>query len=254
MRILIIIVICVMLFFILRYQFRQNPKSFTRHFFFAVIGLFTLLLFALAITGRLHWLFALLAGLLPWLRRLLPLLRFAPIVQLARRYLSSGGMRSMGAKPKPGQTSSVHSLFLSMILNHDNGEISGEVLRGQYSGCALRELTVQQLQNLMTECQSDQDSYALLCSYLNYRFGSDWQAQFDGSEQADAEADMTSDQPMSYDEALDILGLQAPISKQQIIKAHRSMMQKFHPDRGGSNYLAAKINEAKEYLLKHLQD
>jgi len=254
LRILIIVVICVMLFFILRYQFRQNPKSFTRHFFFALIGLFTLLLFALAITGRLHWLFALLAGLLPWMRRLLPLLRFVPLAQLARRYLNVGGMRSMGSKPKGGQTSNVHSLFLSMTLNHDNGEISGEVLKGQFIGCPLRELTVQQLQNLLKECQADRDSYALLCSYLNYRFGSDWQTQFDGSEQATGEADDTSDQAMNYEEALDILGLQEPVSKADIIKAHRSMMQKFHPDRGGSNYLAAKINEAKEYLLKHFQD
>ena len=59
---------------------------------------------------------------------------------------------------------------------------------------------------------------------------------------------------MNHEEALDILGLHTPINRDDIVKAHRSMMQKFHPDRGGSNYLAAKINEAKVYLLRYLED
>jgi len=251
LRILIIIAACVMLYFILRHLFRQNPKAFTRHFFFALIGLFTLLLFALAITGRLHWLFALFAGLLPWVRRLLPLLRLTPLVRMAR---NASGMSFMGSPPKAGQSSSVHSLFFSMMLNHDSGEISGDVLKGQFISCQLRELTKSQLQQLLAECQVDRDSYALFCSYLNYRFGSDWQAEFDTHEQAGEANGAASDQAISYEEALNILGLKSPVSKEDIIKAHRSMMQKFHPDRGGSNYLAAKINEAKDYLLSQLED
>jgi len=251
LRILIIIAACVMLYFILRYLFRQNPKTFTRHFFFALIGLFTLLLFALAITGRLHWLFALLAGLLPWVRRLLPLLRLAPLVRMAR---NAGGMSFMGSQPKAGQSSNVHSLFFNMTLNHDSGEISGEVIIGEFVGQSLRQLSSRQLKRLLTECQADKDSHALLCSYLNYRFDSDWQAEFDTHEQPGEAGGAASGQAMTYEEALDILGLKNPVSKEDIIKAHRSMMQKFHPDRGGSNYLAAKINEAKDYLLHQLED
>ncbi len=251
MRILIIIAACVMLYFILRHLFRQNPKAFTRKFFFALMGLFILLIFVLAITGRLHWLFALLAGLLPWGRRLLPLLRLAPLVRMAR---NAGGMSFMGVQPKAGQSSSVHSLFFKMMLNHDDGEINGDVIKGEFIGYSLRQLSSRQLKRLLTECQEDKDSYALLCSYLNYRFGSDWQTEFDVHEQADEAGEQASDQAMSYEEALDILGLKNPVNKEDIIKAHRSMMQKFHPDRGGSNYLAAKINEAKDYLLHQLEN
>lgn len=252
MSILIIIVACVMLYFILRHLFRENPQTFTRHFFFALIGIFTLLLFTLAVTGRLHWLFVLLAGLLPWLRRLLPLLRLAPLLRVF------GGMTSMDARASAGRSSNVHSQFFSMMLNHDSGEISGEVLQGEFIGRFLRQLSNHQLKRLLHECQANRDSYALLCSYLNYRLGGNWQSQFGMDEQTgegeQKNDDPASEQAMNYEEALDILGLHDPVNKKDIVKAHRSMMQKFHPDRGGSNYLATKINEAKVYLLRYLED
>ncbi len=54
---------------------------------------------------------------------------------------------------------------------------------------------------------------------------------------------------MSQKQACEILGIQTDASKEEIIKAHKRMMQKVHPDRGGSDYLAAQINQAKDTLL-----
>ncbi|MFT7129824.1 MAG: curved DNA-binding protein CbpA, partial [Gammaproteobacteria bacterium] len=57
---------------------------------------------------------------------------------------------------------------------------------------------------------------------------------------------------LEIDEAYAILGLQTGASKEEVVKAHRSMIQKVHPDRGGSDYLAAQINEAKDRIINYL--
>ncbi|WP_438952419.1 molecular chaperone DnaJ [Porticoccus sp.] len=55
---------------------------------------------------------------------------------------------------------------------------------------------------------------------------------------------------LSQQEAFQLLGLQPGASREAIIDAHKRLIQKLHPDRGGNDYLAAKLNAARDLLLK----
>lgn len=68
----------------------------------------------------------------------------------------------------------------------------------------------------------------------------------DQAENSAAEVNLSQ---MSREEALAILGLDEGASDEQIIQAHRSLIQKLHPDRGGNDFLAAQLNAAKDLLL-----
>lgn len=212
-----------------------------------IIGLITLLvagLLFLAATHRLYLLGVLLAALLPWARRLLPLLiRFLPSL-LSRR--QSG--KATGGK---GQTSRVQSALLDMELEHDSGVMHGTVLAGPFEGKTLADLEEGEFITLLDYCrQNDADSARLLETYLDKRFGERWRQDDSGARQDDAQPPPGNDSGAMTDaEAHDILGLEPGADRDAIIKAHRRLMQKAHPDRGGSDWLAARINAARSHLL-----
>jgi len=133
-----------------------------------------------------------------------------------------------------------------MTLAHDSGDIDGEVLEGQFKGRALKQLSLEELLQLLRECQDDEESVALLQAYLDRVYADTWRQQAGAQGQQQTSSGSGE---VSREEALQILGLSSGASEKEIIEAHRRLMQKLHPDRGGSAYLAAKINLAKDTLL-----
>jgi hypothetical protein len=147
----------------------------------------------------------------------------------------------------PGQTSQVRTGALEMELDHDSGRMDGRCLKGSFAGRALSSLSQSELMRLLAELRaSDSESALLLEAYLDH-FWPDWR----DAEEADKAADRRGrgGSRMSREEALEMLGLEPGASEDDIRAAHRKLMKKVHPDQGGSDYLAARINEAKDVLL-----
>ena len=201
-----------------------------------------LIVAVLVAMGRLpvQFILAPLGGLGAFLIRFLPtLMRLLPFWQMVMT-------RRAASQPKrSGQTSTIRTEFLEMVLDHDSGEMSGTVLTGQHKGQHLNDMTLEALLGLLLECQADSDSQQVLEAYLD-RHQESWREQASASSRvpsSDTEA------PMSRQLALEILGLTDTASEADILHAHREMMRRLHPDRGGSDYLAKKINAAKDYLI-----
>jgi DnaJ-domain-containing protein 1 len=164
----------------------------------------------------------------------------------ASGFINIGGMFGGGAKRSTGQSSRVRSQFLDMNLDHDSGELTGQVVAGPDAGRSLGEFELPQLTAMMAGF--DAESVSLLESYLDRRFPA-WRQDAQGNT-ARGEGRATSSGKMTNEEAYQILGLQPGASRDEIGRAHRALMKKLHPDQGGSTYLAARVNEAKDTLLR----
>ena len=240
-RLLLLLGLAAGLFFFFHWLFRQPPR--VRWQLIAV--LLALGLLVLVLTGRVHWLAAVFAALLPFVRALLRLLGGIPF-PLLKRVLTGMGAAKSRPEPSSGQTSTVQSKYIRMTLNHDSGDINGEVLAGQFKGSTLDKLNLEALLQLLRECQDDEESVALLQAYLDRVYADTWQQQAGAQGQQQAASEPGE---MSREEALQVLGLSSDAGEAEIVDAHRRLMQKLHPDRGGSAYLAARINLAKATLL-----
>lgn len=147
----------------------------------------------------------------------------------------------------PGQRSKVATGILSMELDHDTGQMDGDVLAGEFKGRKVASLSSTELQSLYMFCgKAGDQSLALLEAWLDRNrtgWREQWQQPSNGSRPRHSGA-------MSKEEALSVLGLKPGASEAEIRAAHKRLMKEFHPDRGGSDYLAAKINQAKDVLLQ----
>ncbi len=205
-----------------------------------------LVVLVLTVSGRLGWLLPILGGLVAMLARVFPhLIRLAPVLQrLWTQY------RASKPQTRTQNVSAVETEFIRMTLDHELGEISGEVLKGRFAGSTFNELNLRSLLQLREEVMGlDNDSVALIESYLDRIYPNDWQKARTSQEEQKRERTRRGEENMRREEALEILGLPAGSSSSDIIAAHRKLIQKIHPDRGGSGYLAAKINRARDVLL-----
>jgi DnaJ domain len=154
-----------------------------------------------------------------------------------------GGLNS---KRSPGQASRVRSQFLEMSLDHDSGELNGRIVAGPFAGRSLDEFDLPRLAAMIPGF--DSESVSLLESYLDRRFPA-WRQDAEGNT-ARGGGRPASNGKMTEEEAYQILGLQPGAGRDDIGRAHRALMKKLHPDQGGSTYLAARVNEAKDTLLR----
>jgi hypothetical protein len=195
------------------------------------IGGILLGFFALFLFFRRAWFFAVPVAIMAW-----ALLRKQPA--------------GAGAQREGGRGSTVRSAMLEMILDHDTGIIIGRVLAGHFEGRDLDGLSEAEQAALWEELAQDRDSRDLFEAYLDGRRPG-WRDEFE-ADMATGERGATQAGPMTEQEAYQVLGLAPGASDSEIVAAHRRLMVRLHPDKGGSTFLAAKINAAKSVLLdKH---
>ncbi|MEE1656320.1 DnaJ domain-containing protein [Microvirga sp. CF3062] len=151
-------------------------------------------------------------------------------------------------QPQPGRFSRIRSAMIEMEIDHGTGAVEGSVLVGAFAGRRLSSLDPASLRRLYDECCAhDPQGVPLLEAYLDRRF-TGWRENAQGDRDTRTRTHAQSG-VMTKEEAYQILGLQPGASLDEIRKAHRTLMKRLHPDHGGTAYLAARVNEAREVLL-----
>lgn len=201
------------------------------------LGFALLLAFGLwlVLTGKLAGLIAVAAGASPWIFRAM---RLHALWRTFRGLFN----RASGGRPAADGASEVVTRFLRMELEHDSGRLDGEVLEGRFRGRWLSGLTRTEAVALWHEIQADGESVRVLEAWLE-RAWPGWREQ----EQPQSPPPRSG---MSVEEARQVLGVSASASADDIRAAHRKLMLANHPDHGGSTWIAARINQAKDVLLK----
>ena len=193
----------------------------------AFLGIGILMALYFAVTGKI--------GL-----AILPLaLTFLPVLFSSFR---NSAIPSGDGSSSSGQSSQVETEYLKMELDHDSGRIDGVILKGLHANKNLQDLSFSELRDLHEKYKLDDiQSARLVESFMDREFGAEWQAEEPSFNEQSTK--------MTEAEAYAVLGLEPGSSKMDIREAHHKLLLKIHPDHGGSDYLATKINQAKELLL-----
>ncbi|MFL1460678.1 hypothetical protein ACI6QG_00570 [Roseococcus sp. DSY-14] len=169
------------------------------------------------------------------------LLMFGPALwQAARGWWA----RRRFARPAEGggEASGVETALLEMRLDLETGAMTGRVRAGRLAGRELSALSLPELRALLEDAaRDDPESVPLLEAWLD-RAHPDWRVEGPAPPPA-------AGGPMTAAEALAVLGLAEGATRDEVRAAHRRLMQAAHPDRGGSDWLAARVNQARDVLL-----
>lgn len=178
----------------------------------------------------------------------MPAVILAPI-GLGLLQTSPFGLSTLGGGlfGRSGRRSRLSSAYFEIILDQDSGLMSGQVVAGAYIGRELVSIDPAGLLRLRQEVAHDPDSLALIEAYLDRRLAR-WRENVNQNPGA-RQGGSGRQQAMTEQEAYQVLGLEPGAKPDAIRAAHRTLMKRLHPDTGGSNWLAAKVNTAKDVLL-----
>ena len=222
--------------FLLQWFLNAEPREILRALRWTGLVIAVVLAIVLLLTRQLQLIYTLAIFLIPWLLR---------VRALRNRMKSARG-------PATGQTSEVHTRFVVMQLDHDSGHMDGAVREGPFAGKRLSELAFADVVLLYRSASAaDPASAQVLLAYLERMHGEAWDARSGskaGAEGASGPGNASAG-AMDRAEARSVLGVGPNATADEIKHAHRRLMKQYHPDHGGSDYLAAKINQAKEVLL-----
>lgn len=204
-------------------------------------------LILLTVSGRAHWITGAIGALLPMVKAMLPQLqRLLPFAMQWRKNQAQQGQLT-------GE-------WVKLKVDPLTGVMDGLVLKGSFEGQALSALSESQLKTLLGDClDNEMKSTQLLATFLQHSYGEQWQTTFaevlqQHSAQSQQQASSgAANGPLSVKDAYEVLGVNEDSTKEEVLKAYKSMMQKVHPDRGGSDYLTRLVSEAKDLLLKRFK-
>jgi len=201
----------------------QRNKSIKTGLLYIVAGALLLLV----VTGRIPIIFAAISAAVPILHRL-----------LAYRGLIGTVGRFAGQKFGPTRFT---TQWLVVEYDMATRTLDASITKGQFEGKKLSQLSESELSSLLEELKDDFQSRAAVNAFVMARNG--------GRYEQNKQPPPNVNGKMTLSQAYEILDISPDATDDEVKQAHKRLMQKLHPDRGGSSYLAAQINSAKDTLL-----